>query len=263
MLVPGDPADDFAPSYAALEKAFSPRTRALLINNPSNPTGAFWSAERLAPILEWLRAHPEVIVISDAIYDELVYDGLEYRELLTLAPELRERYILINGVSKSLAMTGWRLGWACAPKELVGAMTRLQSQSTSNPTAVTQAAAVAGLAQIEALTAPMRATFERRRDLIVDRLRAIPDVSVVTPRGAFYAFPDLGAYAGASANGQVLAGDEALAAWLLETAHVAVVPGTPFGAPGFVRLSYATSDALIEEGVARIGRALATLDRAG
>lgn len=259
VLVPGDAVNDFLPSIAALDAAVTPRTRILLFNNPSNPTGAFWDAARLAPIVEWLRAHPDIIVVSDAIYDELVYDGATYTELLTLAPELRPRYVLVNGVSKSLAMTGWRLGWACAPASLVAAMTRLQSQSTSNPTAVTQAAAAAGLGQISELVAPMRVVFERRRDLISSLLRAIPDVSLQTPRGAFYAFPDFSAYLGRSHDGKVLATDAELADFLLTTANVAVVPGGPFNANGFLRLSYATSDALIEAGVARIAAAVATL----
>lgn len=259
VLVRGEQARNFLPTVDALEAAVTPRTRALLINNPSNPTGAFWDAAALGPIVEWLRSHPEIVVISDAIYDELVYDGQRYTELLTLAPDLRPRYILINGVSKSLAMTGWRLGWTCAPKPLVDAMTRLQSQSTSNPAAVTQAAAAAGLALIPELIGPMRAAFEKRRDLVVTLLRAIDGVQVATPQGAFYAFPDFSHYLGRKAGEQLIDTDEALARYLLETAGVAVVPGGPFDAPGYLRLSYATSEALIEKGLARIAEAVAKL----
>lgn len=259
--VAGDPERSFLPSLSDLEAAVTVRTRAILINNPSNPTGAFWDRAALEGLVGWLRKHPSLVVISDSIYDELVYDGDQCTELLTLAPELRDRYVLINGVSKSFAMTGWRLGYACAPANLVAAMTNLQSQSTSNPTAVTQVAATAALALGEEVIAPMRRAFEARRDLIDALLREIPGVRLVRPRGAFYAMPDFSAYLGTHAGERLIATDLDLAAWLLDEAKVAVVPGTPFFAPGYLRLSYATSEALIREGVGRIARAVATLAR--
>lgn len=259
VLVPGDPAAEFVPSLAALDAAATDRTRAIIINNPTNPTGAFWGREQLETLATWLKAHPDIVVISDSIYSQLVYDGLEFVELLTVAPELRDRYVLIDGVSKAFAMTGWRLGWTLAPAPMVSAMSRLQSQSTSNPTAITQAAAVAALEAGDSVVLPMRKAFEKRRDLIVELLGQIPDVSLVRPRGAFYAFPDLSAYIGRSHGETEIVDDFALAAYLLDNARVAVVPGSPFGAPGYVRLSYASSEDSIREGVSRIREALAAL----
>ncbi len=259
VLVPGDPSAEFVPSLAALDAATTERTRAIIINNPTNPTGAFWGREQLETLATWLKAHPDIVIISDSIYSELVYDGLEFVELLSVAPELRDRYVLIDGVSKAFAMTGWRLGWTLAPAPLVGAMARLQSQSTSNPTALTQAAAIAALREGEKVIEPMRAAFERRRDLIVDLLGQIPDVTLVRPRGAFYVFPDLSAYHGRKHGDTVIVDDFAMAAYLLDEARVAVVPGSPFGAPGYVRLSYASSEETIREGLARMTAALAAL----
>jgi aspartate aminotransferase len=256
VTVAGDPEHNFMPAIEALEAAVTPKTRAIVINNPSNPTGAFWDRDQLQAIADWLKRHPQIVVISDAIYEALVYDGLEYVELLSLAPELRERYVLVSGSSKSFAMTGWRLGYTLAPANLVAAMTNLQSQSTSNPSSIVQAAAAEGLRRGEELIAPMRARFEKRRDLIVSLLRDIPGVRVPQPRGAFYAFPDVRGLLGRSYGGERIESDEALATLLLDRACVAVVPGTPFGAPGFIRLSYATSEARIEEGIRRIRETL-------
>lgn len=260
VLVPTEAADDFVPSLAALDAAVTDATRAIVINSPSNPSGGFWSRAALQRLAGWLDRHPQIVVISDAIYDELVYDGEEATELLHIAPQLRDRYLLVNGLSKAFAMTGWRLGYTCGPADVVAAMTRLQSQSTSNPTAIVQHAGIVALDQAETLVPPMRALFERRRDLMVGLLSAIDGVSVNTPRGAFYVFPDFRAFIGRRAGDLVLEDDMVLASWLLDAAKVAVVPGTPFGAPGFARLSYATSDALIEAGVARIAAALSTVD---
>jgi aspartate aminotransferase len=255
----GSPERDFVPSVEALEAAWTPKTRAILINNPANPTGALWSKAALQELADWIASKPDLIVISDAIYDELVYDGETYTEILSLRPELRERYILINGMSKAFAMTGWRLGYTLGPANLISAMERLQSQSTSNPTAVTQQAAVTALNLGESVIAPMRAKFQARRDLICEALLAIPGVKLVRPRGAFYAFPDFSAYLGKKAGDQVLGDDFALAGWLLEHARVAVVPGSSFSAPGYLRMSYATSEANITEGIRRIAAAVATL----
>ncbi|MBU6162107.1 MAG: pyridoxal phosphate-dependent aminotransferase [Myxococcales bacterium] len=255
----GSPDESFMPSIEALERAYTPQTKAILINNPANPTGALWSRAALERLADWIVSKPGLVVVSDAIYDELVYDGEEYAEILALRPELRERYILINGMSKAFAMTGWRLGYTIAPANLISAMERLQSQSTSNPTSVTQQAAVTALQLNEEVIAPMRAKFQARRDLICEKLLAIPGVKLVRPRGAFYAFPDFSAYVGRKAGDVVLENDFALAGWLLDHARVAVVPGSSFSAPGYLRLSYATSEANITEGVRRIAEAVATL----
>ena len=256
VVVHGRPEDDFVPSIEALDAVVTERTRAIVINNPSNPTGAFWDTDQLRPIAAWLERHPNIVVISDAIYEALVYDGLAYTELLTLAPSLRDRYVLVSGSSKSFAMTGWRLGYTLAPKELVAAMTNLQSQSTSNPSSIVQAGAAEGLRLGDALIAPMRARFAERRDLALSLLREISGVAVPRPRGAFYLLPDFSAYLGRSYDGFEVKTDVDLASYLLDRARVAVVPGTPFGAPGFLRLSYATSEDRITTGIRRIAAAL-------
>lgn len=260
VMVPTESEHGFVPTLEALDAAVTPRTRAIVLNSPSNPSGAVWPTEKLKALAGWLQKHPDIVVISDAIYDELVYDDAPTAELLSLAPELRDRYVLVNGFSKAFAMTGWRLGYTAAPAHLVQAMTRLQSQSTSNPTAIVQQAAITALEQSESLIPPMRAAFARRRDLMHGLLSAIPGVKVAKPEGAFYMFPDLRAFIGKRAGDVEITDDEALASWLLDEAQIAVVPGTPFGAPGFVRLSYATSEGLIEEGVGRLAKALSTLE---
>ncbi|MFT4704990.1 MAG: aspartate aminotransferase [Bradymonadia bacterium] len=260
VIVPTEASNDFIPSIEALEAAVTPRTRAFVLNSPSNPSGGVWSRDGMLALAEWLRRHPALIVISDSIYDELVYDGETATELLTLAPDLRDRYVLINGVSKSFAMTGWRIGFACAPAHVASAMTRLQSQSTSNPNAVAQAASITAFRNSEELVPPMRAKFQKRRDLILAELREIGGVDVRTPSGAFYVFPDFSAFIGKTApDGTAISDDIALASWLLERARVATVPGSPFGSAGFLRFSYATNEATIREGVRRIAEALLTL----
>ena len=259
VLVRGEAADGFVPTIDALQAAVTPRTTAIVLNNPTNPTGAFWDREQLLGIAEFLRRNPAIAIVSDSIYDELVYDGLEFCELLKLAPELRDRYFLINGFSKSFAMTGWRLGYALGPAEAIAAMGRMQSQSTSNPNSITQAAGIAALKHGESVIAPMRASFEKRRDLIYELLSDIPGLQVARPRGAFYIFPDAGAFVGKSVDGETIEDDLALANWLIDAAKIAVVPGSPFGAPGFFRMSYACGEDSIREGCRRLAEALARL----
>lgn len=255
----GDAENGFVPTVEALEAAVSDRTTAIILNNPTNPTGAFWDRDQLTEIAEWLKKHPNIRIISDSIYDELVYDGLEFCELLSIAPEFRERYFLINGFSKSYAMTGWRLGYALGPKEVIAAMGRLQSQSTSNPNSITQAAGIAALKHGEALIAPMRVEFQKRRDLIFGLLSEIEGLKVDKPRGAFYIFPDASSFIGKSCDGVVMSDDLVLANWLIDVAQIAVVPGSPFGAPGCFRMSYASSEATIREGCRRLAESLAKL----
>jgi aspartate aminotransferase len=260
VLVRGEVSDGFVPTLEALQEAVTPRTTAIVLNNPTNPTGAFWDRDQLLGIADFLKQNPGIAVVSDSIYDELVYDGLKFCELLSLAPELRDRYFLVNGFSKSFAMTGWRLGYALGPAEVIGAMGRMQSQSTSNPNSITQAAGIAALAHGEALIAPMRASFEARRNLIFELLSRIPGIEVARPRGAFYIFPDAGALLGRSVDGLVINDDLALANWLIDSAQIAVIPGSPFGAPGFFRMSYASSEEAIREGCRRLAEALGRLE---
>jgi aspartate aminotransferase len=257
--VPGNPERAFAPDVDALQAAVTPRTRAILINNPSNPTGALWTREHLEPLAAWLEENPHIIVISDAIYSELVYDNQTYTELLSIMPSLRERYILINGVSKAFAMTGWRLGYTLGPAALIKAMERMQSQSTSNPTAITQFASAVALDLGETVIAPMRAQFEARRDHMVNLLSKIDGVKLVKPQGAFYVFPDISAFLGKRAGDKVISTDMELSAWLLDSANVAVVPGSAFSAPGYIRMSYATNEEVLTEAVSRLAKALNSL----
>lgn len=258
--VTGEADNNFVPTVEALEAARTDKTRAIILNNPTNPTGAFWDRSQLEGIAQWLKDHPEIVVISDAIYSELTYDNLEYTELLNIAPELRDRYVIVDGISKAFAMTGWRLGYTLAPKHVIAAMMKIQSQSTSNPCSITQAAAVEALNQGRNVIDPMHKAFEARRNLICDLLDAIPGIKLNRPRGAFYAFPDVSAFFGKSYNGKTINDDNDLAAFLIEEALVAVVPGTAFGAPGFIRMSYADKEENLKEGVRRIAEALAKLN---
>jgi aspartate aminotransferase len=251
VIVPTTEADGFRMGADALEAALSPRTKYVLLCTPSNPTGAAYSAEHLMPLVEVLRRHDCWIVV-DEIYADLVYDGFRHVSLPVIAPDLRARTIIVDGVSKTFAMTGWRIGWSIAPVELTRALDIVQSQSTTNAAAVSQAAAVAALNGPRDEVHAMRAAFARRRGRMVDGLRSIPGISCRMPEGAFYAFADVRGLYGKKPNGLELANDEAVAAWLLEGAHVATVAGTPFGAPGYLRFSYATSEEDIDAGITAI-----------
>jgi aspartate aminotransferase len=256
VLLPTSPADGYQIDPAALDKLITPRTRALLLNSPCNPTGAVYGEAMLRAVGDVLLRHPHVAIITDDIYRQLVY-GVPWHSIVKLCPALAPRAILIDGVSKTYAMTGWRVGYCAAPVELVKAMSTLQGQSTTNAATVSQAAALIAL-RIEdrpgSPIASMRTEFDRRRKVMVERLRSIPNVKLSEPRGAFYCFPDLSWYCKGT-----IKDDMALAEHLLEQAKVAIVPGSGFFAPGYVRLSYATSMERIEEGLSRIASALAKL----
>jgi aspartate aminotransferase len=238
--------DDYQFDAAALEKVMTKKTRAIVLNSPCNPTGAVYNDATMAALGRVLAKFPDCYVVTDDIYRRLVY-GVPWISVVRANPELAERTILIDGVSKSYAMTGWRIGFCAGPKELVKAMDTLQGQSTTNPSAISQAAALAAITGPQESVAEMHAEFDRRRKKMVELLRAIPGVKISEPRGAFYCFPDLSHYG---------KDDVALADRILEKGRVAVVPGAGFFAPGFVRLSYATSMKNVEEGVARIAQAL-------
>jgi aspartate aminotransferase len=253
VLVDTTPDDGYQLHYESLARAVSKKTRAIVLNSPCNPTGAVYDRSSLEAVARVLRENPEVHVVTDDIYRRLVY-GVEWLSLCRVAPDVAARVLLVDGVSKSYAMTGWRIGFTAGPKELIKAMDTLQGQSTTNPAAVSQAAALAALTGPQESVTAMHAEFDRRRCAMVDGLRAIPRVKLHEPRGAFYCFPDFGAYCRGA-----IKDDVALAEWILDKGRVAVVPGTGFFAPGFVRLSYATSMAHVNEGVKRIGEALAQL----
>ncbi len=253
VLVETSADTGFALDPERLLAAVGPRTRAILLNSPCNPTGAVYTKEALAVLDKILVQYPSVYVIADDIYRKLIY-GAEWVSLPRLLPQHRDRILLVDGVSKSYAMTGWRIGYLAGPVPLIKAMDTLQGQSTTNAAAISQAAALAALTGDQAPVETMRQEFDRRRQAMVAGLQAIPNVKLVPPRGAFYCFPDFSAYVGGKCKD-----DLALATYLLERGRVALVPGSGFLAPGFARLSYATSLKNVEEGVRRISEALAEL----
>ena len=261
-LVGGTPAfaeatleDGFKLTPAALEAAITEKTRWVVLNSPSNPTGAAYSADDLAGLAEVIRAHPKVMTLTDDMYEHLVYDDFEFATLAQVAPDLRDRTLTMNGVSKAYAMTGWRIGYAGGPEELIAAMAKIMSQTTSNPCSISQWAAVAALEGDHGFLAGRNAAFKRRRDLVLADVDAAPGLAAPTPEGAFYVFADCAGLIGkTSPGGRRLGGDIEVCDALLSEEAVAVVPGTAFGAaPGF-RISYATSDDLLVEAGKRIRR---------
>ncbi len=247
-----------------LEAAITPKTRWLMLNSPSNPSGAAYRPEDYQPLLEVLERHPQVWLMSDEIYEHIVYDGFRPVTPAALAPWVRARTLIVNGVSKAYAMTGWRIGYGAGPAELIAAMAVVQSQSTSNPCSIAQAAAVEALNGPQDYIAERTESFRERRDLVVDALNAVPGITCRRPEGAFYAFASCAGLIGArTPDGQVIDSDRALCSWLLETAHVAMVPGAAFGLSPYFRVSYATSKADLTEAMARIAAACATLVRQG
>ena len=251
-------SEGFRLSPAALEAAITPKTKALILCSPSNPTGGAYARAHLAALAEVIAKH-DFWVVVDEIYADLVYDGFEAVSLAVVAPALRDRLVIVDGVSKTFAMTGWRIGWTISPPALAKALDTMQSQSTSNAAAISQAAAEAALVGPRDELVKMRAAFAKRRDLMVEGLRSLPGVTCRTPEGAFYAFADFSAHLGKKAGAVTLATDEDVATYLLDEAHVATVGGTPFGAPGYLRLSYAVGDDDIRGGIEAMRAALAKL----
>ncbi|MCX7673162.1 MAG: pyridoxal phosphate-dependent aminotransferase [Thiobacillaceae bacterium] len=243
---------------AQLEAAITARTRLIFLNSPSNPTGAVYAQAELAALGEVLRRHPQVLVATDDMYEHIRLTDAPFVNILNACPDLYERTVVLNGVSKAYAMTGWRIGYAAGPAELIAAMENVQSQSTSNPTSIAQVAAEAALNGDQSCIDPMVAAFRKRHRFVVDGLNALPGVRCMDSGGAFYAFPDWRpAIARLHAAGRLKAEDDlALAEYLLEHG-VAVVPGSAFGAPGHVRLSFATSLDNLREALARMRTALA------
>lgn len=259
VILPTTADENFAITAQAVADACTPRTRAIVLNNPSNPTGAVYSRTQLEALAKVV-VEKDILVISDDIYRQLVYGNAQYISIASLGPEVAKRTIFVDGVSKTYAMTGWRIGYTAGPQPLIAAMAKIQGQSTSNPTHISQIATLAALTGPQDCVATMRKAFDERRIEMVRLLREIPGVTCSEPHGAFYAFPDLSAFIGKkSAEGSVLDDDVQLCDWLVEVGKVAVVPGSGFGAPGHVRLSYACSMANIQKGLARLRDALASL----
>jgi aspartate aminotransferase len=248
-----DASTGFKLSAEALEAAISPRTKWLILNTPSNPTGAAYTASELKALTDVLMRYPHVHVLTDDIYEVLVYDGGKFATVAGVEPAMQARTLTMNGVSKSHAMTGWRIGYCTGPKELIVAMTKLQSQSTTNPSSIAQWAAVEALDGPQEFLAGWRAKFQERRDLVVRGLNTNTGLDCLTPEGAFYVFPSVRNLLGkTSKSGAKLATDEDFVMALLEETGVALVHGTAFGSPGNIRLSYAASNRELEDAVARI-----------
>lgn len=250
--------EDFKIRPEQLEAALNERTRIFLLCAPSNPTGTVYSREELRELTAVLQRHPEVLIVSDEIYEYIQFEGRHAS--LAQFPGLFERTVIVNGLSKSFAMTGWRLGYIAAPQWIAQACEKLQGQFTSGANAVAQRAAIAALEGGSALAATMLQAFEKRRNLLVQGLSAIPGMQVNKPQGAFYLFPKVSAFFGRQTRHQTTIEDaEALCMYLLEDAGVSTVPGDAFGAPEYIRLSYATHEQQLEQAIARITRSLQAL----
>ncbi|WP_371036871.1 pyridoxal phosphate-dependent aminotransferase [Rhodosalinus sp. FB01] len=255
VIVPCGLDTGFKLSPEALEAAITPRTRWVILNSPSNPTGAGYGRDELRALSDVLMRHPHVWVMSDDIYEHIAHDGFTFCTPAEVEPGLRDRTLTVNGVSKAYAMTGWRIGYAGGPEPLITAMRKVQSQSTSCPCSISQWAAVAALTGPQDYIAESCAAFRRRRDLVVERLNAIPGIDCPVPQGAFYVFPSIAGLIGrTSAGGQRIDDDETFAAALLEEEGVAVVFGAAFGLSPHFRVSYATSDDVLEDACDRIAR---------
>ncbi|MCK3778360.1 pyridoxal phosphate-dependent aminotransferase [Ensifer sesbaniae] len=260
VLIPCDASSGFRLTADKLEAAITPRTRWVLLNSPSNPSGAAYGAADYRPLLDVLLTHPRVWLLVDDMYEHIVYDGLRFVTPAQLEPRLKDRTLTVNGVSKAYAMTGWRIGYAGGPRDLIKAMAVVQSQATSCPSSVSQAASVAALTGPQEFLKERTASFQRRRDLVVSALNAIDGLDCRVPEGAFYTFSGCAGMLGrVTPSGKKIETDADFCAYLLDDAHVAVVPGSAFGLSPFFRISYATSEAELKEALQRIADACARL----
>jgi len=241
-----------------LEKAVTPRTKALILNSPCNPTGTSYTVEELRALGQVCLKY-NFTIISDDIYERLIYDGLIFKNIAQVVPQLKSRVVVVNGVSKTYAMTGWRIGYACGPKELIAAMTKMQSQSTSSACSIAQKAAVEAISGSQTPVNEMVDEFEKRRTYIVGRLNAMPGVTCFTSTGAFYVFPNFSAIYGKKFKDRIISNSTEFADYLLEEARVALVPGIAFGGDNYARISYAVSMEHIAEGMNRIEEAINNL----
>lgn len=249
--------DEFKISPQQLEQAITPKTKALLLCSPSNPTGSVYSREELKGLAEVIARHPGIFVIADEIYEHINFVG--GHESIAQFEEIKDRVIIINGVSKGYAMTGWRIGYMAGPEWLVKACSKLQGQMTSGATSIAMRASIEALTGDQSCVKEMRDAFLRRRDLILKHVNSIEGVKCAKPGGAFYVFPDMSTYLGKSVDGRKIENDMDLCIYLLEVGHIATVPGSAFGADGCVRISYANSDENLEKAMERLKKALAAL----
>ena len=260
VTVIGEEADGFKLRPEVLDAAITPRTKWIILNSPSNPTGAAYTRAELEALAVVLRKHPQVWILTDDMYEHLVYGGFEYLTIAQVAPDLYDRTLTVNGVSKAYAMTGWRIGYAGGPKPLIDLMRKVASQTTSNPASISQWAAVEALNGPQDFLAERSAAFEKRRDLVVSMLNQAEGVRCPTPEGAFYVYPSIEGLIGKTTeSGVVITDDEVFTAELLDQEGVAVVQGTAFGLSPYFRVSYATSEAVLEAACTRIQKFCASL----
>ena len=259
IIVPTARDADFCMTAQQLENAITPRTKFLLLNSPCNPTGAVYTRDNLAALAEVI-AQANIYVIADEIYEKLLYDNAEHVSIAALMPELAGKTLVVNGVSKSHAMTGWRVGYGAGPQNLIDLMIKVQTQETTNTCTISQYAALEALTGPQDCVETMRRAFATRRDQIVSRLNQMPHVSCPSPRGAFYVFPDISELIGKSSPRGRIDSDVSLCDYLLAEAAVACVPGSGFGAPGYLRFSYAASADLIAQGMDRVEMALGRIE---
>jgi aspartate aminotransferase len=259
VLVPLLEQDNFDLNPDILHKYATNKTRAIIINSPSNPTGSVFSVEALQAIGK-MALENGWLIITDDIYDTITYMDTKLPHILEVDDKLKEQTLILNGVSKSFAMTGWRIGWTAGPKHIIAAMNKIQGQSTSNPTSISQKAALAAVTGPQDFPKTMQKAFLPRRDFFVEDLRSITGVSCVNPKGAFYVFPNFSTFFGKTFNGKAINNSVDLADYFLDEAKVASVPGAAFGADDFVRFSFATSMEIIKDGMSRIKKALSNLE---
>ncbi|MBE9546374.1 MAG: pyridoxal phosphate-dependent aminotransferase [Proteobacteria bacterium] len=251
-------SDGFKIGPGQLDRAITENTRAVVLNSPSNPTGVVYSYAELEALAEVI-VKKDILVISDDIYEKIIYDDCRFCNIASVSEEMKKMTVVVNGVSKTYAMTGWRIGYIAGHEDIISAITKIQSQNTSNPTSISQKAAVEALNGSQDIVAMMVREFKDRRDYIVERLNNIPGVNCMNPKGAFYVFPDVSSLYGMSCDGRKISSSTSLAEYLLDEANVAVVPGVAFGNDDHIRLSYAMSMKDIEEGLQRIDDAVTKL----
>ncbi|MDQ7000068.1 MAG: pyridoxal phosphate-dependent aminotransferase [Mariprofundus sp.] len=260
VIVPTTAETDFKITATQLDEVLCSDCKVLFLNSPSNPTGMVYSAEELKAIGDVVREYPDLLVATDDMYEKILFDGKSFATFAQVNPDLKDQTITFNGVSKAFCMTGWRIGFCAGPSDIIKAMTKIQGQSTSNPNAIAQKAALAALTGPTDELEEMVATYETRRGWLVDAINAISGMHAIMPNGAFYVFPSVENWIGRSTpSGIELTDDVVICEWLLEETGVALVPGTAFGSPGHVRFSYAVSQDTLEDAVSRIAKAAASL----
>ena len=256
VIVPCPEDQNFKLTAEQLEKSITDKTKWLMLNSPSNPTGSLYSKQELQKLADVLLKYPQVLIMSDDIYEKVIYDDLEFSTIASVEPKLKDRCLTLNGVSKSYCMTGWRLGYCGAPKEIIAAMNKIQSQSTTSTSSISMAASVEALNGTQDFIGENNQAFVRRRDLVVNLLNQIDGLSCLTPQGAFYVYPSCAGVIGkVTPDGQKISNDEDFMSYLLESEGIAGVHGAAFGLSPYFRLSYATSDEILKDACARIKRA--------